>query len=75
MQLEHPEIITARLAGVGLLDADVDFGRDAATIQRDRLLDIAARALERTQVGDADEATALLEQVVTLDGKYVPPKK
>lgn len=43
--------------------------------QRDRLLSISAAALERTQVGDADEATALLEQVVTLDGTYKPPPK
>lgn len=41
--------------------------------QCNRLLGIAAAALERTQVDDAGEATALLEQVVTLDGKYVLP--
>jgi hypothetical protein len=36
----------------------------------DRILNAAAAALERAQVGDADEATALLEQVVELDGTY-----
>jgi len=41
--------------------------------QRDRLLRIAAAALERTQVDDAGEATMILEGVVTLDGKYVEP--
>ena len=51
--------------------------RNELETQRARLLDHAARALERTQVaadpsGAADEATAILEQVVTLDGTYVP---
>ena len=51
--------------------------RNELETQRARLLDRAARALERTQVaadpsGAADEATAILEQVVTLDGTYVP---
>lgn len=40
--------------------------------QRERLLLVAALALERVQVDDADEAEALLSQVVTLDGEYVP---
>lgn len=44
--------------------------------QFERLLSAAARALERTQVADdrsgaADEATAILEAVVTLAGEYV----
>jgi hypothetical protein len=51
-------------------------GRDELLRQaahaRERLLVIAAAALERAQVGDADEAEALLSQVVTLDGRYVP---
>lgn len=43
-----------------------------------RLLVATAAALERTQVADdpsgaADEATAILEQVVTLAGEYVEP--
>lgn len=45
-----------------------------------RLLAAAARALERCQVADdpsgaADEAAAILEQVVTLNGTYVPPER
>lgn len=45
--------------------------------ERDRLLNAAARALERCQVADdpsgaADEAAAILSEVVTLDGQYVP---
>lgn len=36
-----------------------------------RLLGRAAAALERAEVGDADEAAAILSQVVTLDGHYV----
>lgn len=38
----------------------------AETIKRLRAA--AAAALERTQVGDAEEATAILEAVVHLDG-------
>lgn len=49
--------------------SELDFIRD----QRDRLLMAAAAALERTQVDDPGEATMILEQVVTLDGKYVHP--
>jgi hypothetical protein len=41
--------------------------------ENERLRKIAALALERTHVGDADEATALLEQVITLAGEYVSP--
>jgi hypothetical protein len=43
-----------------------------------RLLRAAAAALERCQVatdpsGAADEAAAILEEVVTLEGQYIPP--
>lgn len=41
--------------------------------QLDRLLRIAALALERARVGDAGEAEMLLEQAVTLDARYVEP--
>lgn len=46
----------------------------------ERCLRLAAAALERTQVADdpsgaADEATAYLEQFVTLGGEYVEPKR
>lgn len=37
-----------------------------------RLRSAAARALERAQVGDAMEAEMILEQVVRLDGEYIP---
>lgn len=40
----------------------------------DRVLLIAALALERVQVDDAGEAEMLLEKVVTLDARYIPPK-
>lgn len=40
-------------------------------MERERILLVAALALERAQVGDAMEAEALLSQVVTLDGSYV----
>jgi hypothetical protein len=40
--------------------------------EQGRLLRAAAAALERTQVDDAGEATMILEQVVTLNGEYVP---
>lgn len=40
---------------------------------RARLAKAAAAALERCQVGDADEAEDILAQVVNLDGSYRPP--
>jgi hypothetical protein len=54
----------------------------AATAENERanlrLLRAAAAALERCEVADdptgaADEAAAILRQVVTLSGEYVPP--
>jgi hypothetical protein len=48
----------------------------AATAENERanlrLLRAGAAALERAQVGDADEAEAILCQVVTLNAEYVP---
>lgn len=41
----------------------------------DRLARCAGAALERAEVGDADEATAILTQVVTLDGHYIDNKE
>jgi chloramphenicol 3-O-phosphotransferase len=40
----------------------------------DKLLKVAAAALERTDVGDAEEATAILRAVVNLDGTAVEPE-
>ncbi|HMG45658.1 MAG TPA: hypothetical protein VK611_30290 [Acidimicrobiales bacterium] len=41
--------------------------------QNDRLRIAAARALERAEVGDAEEAAAILGEVVNLDGTEVDP--
>lgn len=58
---EHLEKL--RSAGLDAISAtDADFLR---------LVGCAAAALERADVGDAEEATAILKQVVTLDGHYI----
>lgn len=41
----------------------------------ERLALCAAAALERADVGDAEESAAILRQVVTLDGRYVDAPK
>lgn len=48
--------------------------------ENERLRNAAAAALERLEVADdasgaADEAEAIMSQVVTLSGEYVPPKE
>jgi hypothetical protein len=56
-----------------LMRASIGAALSEVLDENERLRKAAAAALERTQVGDADEATALLEQVVTLAGKYLSP--
>lgn len=46
-------------------------GLRVTTERLGRLARCAAAALERADVGDADEATAILKEVVTLDGRYI----